>query len=130
MKLDFKCIRDIMLTLEKELQPDDNGIMTRISADYLCKLMSVKYKYPNGIIKAHLRFLFKSGALTPSEKYINEDMEGIEDITYPDGYSLIENLRSPDAIEVIYKVMLAGMPEKLSDFLKQIDRTRSDLLKP
>lgn len=127
MKLDFKCIRDIMLTLEKELQPDDSGDMQCISADELCELMS-KYKYKSGIIKAHLRFLFKSGALIPAEKYINDDVEGIADIAYPDGYSLIENLRSPDAIELIYKAVLAGMPEKLSDFLKQIDRTRSDLL--
>ena len=127
MKLDFKCIRDIMLTLEKELQPDESGNIQRISADELCELMS-KYKYKKGIIKAHLRFLFKSGALIPSAKYISEDMEGIEDIAYPDGYSLIENLRTPDAIELLYKAMLAGMPEKISDFFKQIDRTRSDLL--
>ena len=127
MKIDFKCIRDIMLTLEKELQPDDDGEMQCISADELCELMS-KYKYKNGMIKAHLKILFRSGALIPSEKYINEEMEGINDIAYPDGYSLIENLRSPDAIELIYKAMLAGMPENLSDFIKQIDRTRSDLL--
>ena len=128
MKLDFKCIRDIMLTLEKELQPDESGNIQRISADEICELMS-KYKYKNGVIKAHLRFLFRSGALIPSDKYICEDIEGIEDIAYPDGYSLIENLRTPDAIEILYKAMLSGMPEKLSDFFNQIDRTRSDLLK-
>lgn len=128
MKLDFKCMRDIMLTLGKELQPDDNGNMQRISANELYQLM-LKHKYSKGVVLAHLKFLFEYGALIPSKKYINETVQGVCGISYPDGYSLIEKLRSPDVVEIMYKILLSGMPEKLSDFIKQIDRTQSDLLK-
>ena len=128
MKLDFNCIRDIMLTLEDCLQPDDSGIMQGIGADELCELLSHK-NYSKGTVKAHLRFLYDSNALIPLEKYIDDDCAGVADISYPEGYAFLERLRPPDAVEVVFKTFLAAMPDKLSDFIKEIDRTKLDLLK-
>lgn len=128
MKVDFKCMRDIMLTLENILQPDETGIIAEISPSQLCLAMS-DLNYSNGVILAHLQILFKCGALEQGSIWINETITNIADISYPDGYSLIENLRSPDAVELLYKVLINGLPEKVADVIKELNRTKADLLK-
>ena len=127
MKLDFGCMRDIMLTLEKELQPNDNGVICEISPSDLCELMSDK-EYSKGIIIKHLEYLCISGALIKGSQWINEDLDNIADIAYPEGYALIENLRKPDIIERLYELALIGLPEKVSDIVKALNRKESDHL--
>lgn len=127
MKLDFNCMRDIMLTLETALQPDDNGMIDEISPSDLWSLMSDK-GYSKGIIIKHLEYLIMSGALIKGSKWINEDIDNVADIAYPEGYSLIENLREPDIIERLYKLALIGLPDKVSDIVKELNQKKSDRL--
>lgn len=127
MKLDFNCMRDIMLTLEENLQPNDSGVICEISPSDLCDLMSDK-EYSKGIIIKHLEYLCISGALIKGSKWISEDLDNIADIAYPEGYALIENLRQPDIIERLYELALIGLPEKVSDIVKALNCKKSDHL--
>lgn len=127
MKLDFACMRDILLTLESMLQPDKSGNMKPVRVSELCEAMN-ESPFSDGIIAAHVRYLFEMGALKPGSLYVDADIEDIDDISYPDGYALLENLRKPDAVEVLYKVFTHVMPNNVAEIINEFNKTKAYLL--
>lgn len=92
MRLNPDCIRDILLTLDKKLIPDENGTVAPLDKNDILEIDSLS-KYPQHEILYTINHLFDDGMLKKGKRYIRDSFSPVADITSK-GYELIDEISS------------------------------------
>lgn len=116
MKLNFDCVRDIMLYLEDELVLDEGGDVIPLRPEQVARSEALSsYQYSE--VLYCIRQLFASGALEAGVPNITQDIGDIMDIT-PTGHQFIKAIRDNTIWnklrENAIQLGLAGIPKLIS----------------
>lgn len=92
MRLNPDCIRDILLTLDKKLIPNENGAVAPLAKNDILEIDSLS-KYSQNEILYTISHLFDDGILKKGKTYISDSFSPVADITSK-GYELIDEISS------------------------------------
>ena len=99
MRLNPDCIRDILLTLDQLIVPNEYGLTDEILPEELCSHQQLSCYTQNEILYT-VRHLFDEGMLKKGKLYVHESIPHIADITAK-GYTFIDTAKSPTAWEKV-----------------------------
>lgn len=128
MQTNLDCIRDILLVLEDNLQPDSKGKIIPIDVKKLPDYMSLK-KYSDTEIYYHVRLLYDYGVLVQGRQFIIDDIPRIANIT-ASGKAMLNKLRPKDAVQKLIPVLAKFLPGKGEEIVKLIIQTDTDQITP
>ncbi len=103
MNLNPYCIKDILITLEYVLEPDEFGRVESIQAEKLLELKPLD-NYPTNVALYHIHQMFDHQLIKKGKMYINSKVPQISDIT-PQGHLLLKELKNKKSFEKFAKLL-------------------------
>ena len=113
MELNPQCIRDILIVLEKNMEPNQFGMMPLIVPKELLGKSPLD-NYPDNVIMYHIRQMFASNLLVAWKTYSSEGIPIIADIS-PAGHQFLKALKDETTFKKFVTVL-----SKTSDILSAL----------
>lgn len=92
MELNPHCIKDILLVLEKRLEPNRFGRISPVQPESLIGSPPLD-NYPDNVVMYHFQQMFDSNLLVRGKTYIHTGIPLISDIS-PTGHQLLNQIKN------------------------------------
>lgn len=103
MKYDVNLLRDIILTIAQNLEPDEYGYIEEIDTLEFVKIFFKNYK--SNEILYWIRQLMDARIIIPGSKYVDQPMPQIKDLSL-NGYRFVDVTKNPSTWESIKPKLL------------------------
>lgn len=103
MKYDVNLLRDIILTVAQNLEPDEYGYIEEIDTLEFVKIFFKNYK--SNEILYWIRQLMDARIIIPGSKYVDQPMPQIKDLSL-NGYRFVDVTKNPSTWESIKPKLL------------------------
>ncbi len=103
MKYDVNLLRDIILTIAQNLEPDEYGYIEEIDTLEFVKIFFKNYK--SNEILYWIRQLMDARIIIPGSKYVDQPIPQIKDLSL-NGYRFVDVTKNPSTWESIKPKLL------------------------
>lgn len=119
MELNPYCIKNILIVLEKSMEPDQFGVVRQIVPEELLGKPPLDC-YPNNVLMYHIQQMFNSNLLVRGKTYINSGIPLISDIS-PVGHQYLKILKDETNFKK-FVTALSKTPDILSALVSLIPK--------